>query len=74
MASLNTDLCIAHQREAVNLLVKSNNKMLVPLVILLATSSLPLVMLQFEGKYYLHFYYQYVHIDINLYANLNDIR
>lgn len=32
MASLNTDLCIARQREAVNLLVRMNNKMPVPLV------------------------------------------
>lgn len=73
MASLNTDLSIARQREAVNPLVKPNNKMPVPLVILLATSSLPLVMLQFEKKYYLHFYYQYVHSDIYLYANFNDV-
>ena len=42
-------------------------------VILLATSSLALVMLQFGEKCYLHFYYQYVHIDTYLYANLNDI-
>jgi len=69
MASLNTGLWIARQREAVN----PYNTMPVSSVILPAASSLPLVVPQFQERYYLHFCHQYVHINTYLYANLNHI-
>lgn len=72
MACLNTDLCL----KEVNLLVEQN-KMALPSVVLLVPNANYLiffkVMLQSEEKHYLYFYYQYLHIDINVHDYLNGI-
>lgn len=73
MACLNTDLCL---KVEVNRLVEQN-KMAPPSVVLLVPNTNYLiffkVMLQSEEKHYLYFYYQYLHIDINVHDYLNGI-